>query len=183
MSCEARFCSDCACGLRGANVRRMRNAVALLTTLSLACVPLVAQDQQPAPPPVTAPEPAPPAATAPEPAPVAAPAPPAVVTLGEFAIRAASGLGIQPPQGGFTPESAAWSLVQKGIIVRPELATPLTEADAVEALTQLGFKIRTTTPSRVVSRDRFEILCGSFLTPVVTPAPNPAPVATPDGKQ
>ena len=145
----------------------MKHLVALLVTLSLACIPLFSQDEPALPPPVTTPAPS----TA-----------PAGVTLGEFAIRAASGLGIQPPQGGFTPESAAWSLVQKGVKVRPELGTPVTEADAVDALTQLGFKIRTTTPSRVVSRDRFEILCGSFFTPTVMPASNPAPAAAPEDK-
>jgi len=155
----------------------MKKRLVLVATLGLACAPILAQ-QEPQTPPPAAPEPA--QVAVPEPA---APAAPALVTLGEFAIRAASGLGLQPPQGGFSAESAAWVLVQKGIRLRPELATPLTEADAVDALTHLGFRIRTTTPSRVVSRDRFEILCASFFTPAAASAPNPASVAPPEGRQ
>ena len=163
----------------------MKTAIALLATLSLGSVPLISQEEPQPSPAATAPEPA--QAPVPEPSPPTPPEPvqptgPAVVTLGEFAIRAASGLGIQPPPTGFTPEGAAWSLFPKGIKLRPDLAAPLTEADVVDALTQLGFKIRTTTPSRVVSRDRFEILCKSFLTPVPTPAATPSTPAAPDSK-
>ena len=155
----------------------MKNAIALLATLSLACAPLISQEEPQSPPPATAPEPSP--ATPPEPV---QPAAPAAVTLGEFAVRAASGMGVLPPPTGFTPEGAAWSLVPKGIRLRPDLAGPLTEANVIDALTQLGFKIRTTTPSRVVSRDRFEILCKSFFTPVAMPAANSAPASAPDSK-
>lgn len=115
-----------------------------------------------------------------------APAVPPIVTLGEFAVRAAEGLKLPAPPGGFTPESAAWALVLKGIKVRAEMGSPLTEADAVGVLAGLGFRIRTTTPSRVVSRDRFEILIESFFSGEVRPpapasAPTPAP-APPEGK-
>lgn len=116
----------------------------------------------------------------PAPPPPPAPAPPAPVTLGEMVTRAAAGLKLPAPAAGQTPESAAWALVQKGIRVRPELASPLTEADVVGLLAGLGFKVRTTTPSRVVSRDRFEILAEAFFTaPAPARAPAPAPVPAP----
>ncbi len=86
------------------------------------------------------------------------------VTLGDFAVLVVKGLGLQPNGGTMTPEGAAWLLLRKGIQVRPELDTPLTEADAVGVLNGLGYRIRTTTPSRVMSRDRMEILIGAFLT-------------------
>jgi hypothetical protein len=127
-------------------------------------------------------------ARAPQPPPT--PAAPPMVTLGEFVVRAATGLKLPAPQGGFTPESAAWALVLKGVKVRSDLGSPLAEADAVGALTGLGYRIRTMTPSRVVSRDRFEILIESFFTgevrppasaPAATPAPT-SPAAPPEGK-
>jgi len=93
---------------------------------------------------------------------VEAPAP-GPVTLGDFAVRVVTGLGLQPAGGTVTPEGAAWLLLQKGIRIRPELDTPLTEADAVAVINGLGYKIRTVTPSRVMSRDRMEILVGAFV--------------------
>lgn len=86
------------------------------------------------------------------------------MTLGEFVIKVATTLKLQAPAGGFTPESAAWALVGKGVKVRPELPSPLTEQDAVGVLVGLGYKIRTTTPSRVLTQDRINILIETFLT-------------------
>jgi len=87
------------------------------------------------------------------------------LTLGAFAARVVAGLGLQPASATVTPEGAAWILLQKGIRIRPDLDSPLTEADAVGVLNGLGFRIRTTTPSRVMSRDRVEILLGAFIKP------------------
>lgn len=87
------------------------------------------------------------------------------VMLGEFAVRVVKGLGLQPASGAVTPEGAAWILLQKGIRIRPELDSPLTEADAVGVLNDLGYRIRTTTPSRVMSRDRLDILLAAFIKP------------------
>ena len=55
--------------------------------------------------------------------------------------------------------------MRKGVTLRGDLAAPLTEADAAAALVGLGFKVRTTTPSRVVSRDRLDLLLEVFFTP------------------
>ena len=110
------------------------------------------------------------------------PAAPPMVTLGEFAVRVAGGLKLPAPASGFTPESAAWALVLKSIKVRAELGSPLTEADAIGVLNGLGYRIRTTTPSRVVSRDRYEILIDSFFSgegKPPAPAAAPAPAAPP----
>jgi hypothetical protein len=96
------------------------------------------------------------------------PPPPAVptpVTLGAFVIKVAAGLNLPAPTSGFTPESAAWALILKGIKVRAELASSLTEADAVGVLTGLGYRIRTATPSRVMTSDRVDILLKTFLPP------------------
>jgi hypothetical protein len=99
-----------------------------------------------------------------EPAAPAAPATSPTLTLGEFVVKVATTLKLAAPAGGFTPESAAWALVGKGVKVRPELGTPLTEQDAVTVLVGLGYKIRTMTPSRVMTQDRVNILIETFLT-------------------
>jgi len=93
------------------------------------------------------------------------PAAPTPVSLGVFVMKVAAGLNLQAPATGFTPESAAWALILKGIKVRAELSSSLTEADAVSVLTGLGYKIRTATPSRVMTSDRVEILLKTFLPP------------------
>ena len=115
---------------------------------------------------LTAPLPGPqdPAPQEPPPAPPTAQAASPTLTLGEFVIKVATTLKLQAPAGGFTPESAAWALVGKGVKVRPELNTPLTEQDAVSVLVGLGYKIRTVTPSRVMTQDRVNILIETFLT-------------------
>jgi hypothetical protein len=88
------------------------------------------------------------------------------LTLGEFAMRVAAGLKVAEPLTGFTPESAAWGLLQKGIRLRAELTSPLTEADAVSILNGLGYRVRTETPSRVMSAERAGILLETFINPV-----------------
>ena len=93
------------------------------------------------------------------------PALPTPVALGEFAMKLATSLGLPPPATGYTPESAAWVLSLKGLKIRPDLASPLTEADAVMALRGLGFKVRTNTPSRVVTTDRVELILSTFIQP------------------
>jgi hypothetical protein len=104
-----------------------------------------------------------------QPPPAAAPAPvPTTVTVGEFAIKVATHLQLPTPAGGFTPEAAAWALVQKGVHLRPDLASPLVEGDVVTLLTALGYRIRTTTPSRVMTRDRLDAITTVFFS---APAP------------
>ena len=93
------------------------------------------------------------------------PAPAAPVTLGEFAIKVAERLKVQAPAGAFTAESAAWALLQAGIKLRGELGSNLTEADAVSALSDLGYNVRTKTPSRLVTRDRLEVILTTFVKP------------------
>jgi hypothetical protein len=106
-----------------------------------------------------------PAAAAPPPA-----AAPSSITLGEFAVKVATQLQLPAPGSGFTPEAAAWALLQKGVRVRPELGSPLVEGDVVAILTGLGYHIRTTTPSRVMTRDRLDAIVTVFF-PAHTPAP------------
>jgi len=145
----------------------------LLLLAALAILPNVAlaQEQPPQDPnaPPAAPEQQPPPAPEQEtPAEQAVPPPaqpPAVVTLGTFVMKLASGMKLQAPPSGFTPESAAWALVLKGVKVRPDLTSPVTEADAVNVLSGLGYKIRTTTPSRVMTSDRVDILLETFIPP------------------
>lgn len=108
-----------------------------------------------------------PAETPPEaqpPQPAAAPTPIAgSISLGDFAVRVAQALKLPAPPTGFTPESAVPAIQTRGVTLRPELSSPLTEADAVALLNALGYKIRTQTPSRVVSGERAEILIETFL--------------------
>ncbi len=85
--------------------------------------------------------------------------------MGEFALKLAAALRLPPPPSGFAPESAAWALLQKGIHLKPELGSPLTEADAVLALGGLGYKIRTETPSRVMTSERVGLLIETFIAP------------------
>jgi len=93
------------------------------------------------------------------------PAAPIAPTLGEFAMSVAAGLKLPAPLTGFTPESAASGLLQKGIRLRAELTSPLTESDAVSILNGLGYKIRTETPSRVMSAERAGLLLETFINP------------------
>ncbi len=130
-------------------------AAIALTFLLAAPAPPFAQSEEPQ-------QQEPPAA----PAPVAeGPAAPLALTLGEFAMRVAASLKLAAPLTGFTPEGAAWGLLQKGIRLRAELASPLTEADAVSILNGLGYKVRTETPSRVMSAERAGILLETFINP------------------
>lgn len=132
-------------------VRRMKATAAILLVLSGGLLP--AQETPPQPP-----------------AEAAAPAPaPTTVTLGEFAIKVATQLELPAPAGGFTSEAAAWALLQKGVRVRPELGAPLVEGDVVSILAGLGYRIRTTTPSRVMTRDRLDAITTVFFP--ATPAP------------
>jgi hypothetical protein len=134
-----------------------RSAFLLVLVLSVAPAGLLTAQETPPP------QPLPPAA-----APATALAP-STVTVGEFAIRVATQLHLPAPAGGFTPEAAAWALLQKGVRVRPELAAPLVEGDVVSILTGLGYRLRTTTPSRVMTRDRLDAITTVFFP--ATPAP------------
>ena len=110
-------------------------------------------------------QPATPQAEPPAPSPQQPPAQAAgPVLLGDFAVMAATRLKLAPPSGGFTHEGAAWALLHKGIRLRPELESPLVEGDVVATLTALGYRIRTETPSRVMTRDRMDAVVGVFLS-------------------
>lgn len=127
-----------------------------------------AQEPQQPPPPAEQPPPAQQAPAVQAPAQDQAaqpPAPAAPVTLGEFAIKVAERLKVQAPAGAFTAESAAWALLQAGIKLRGELGSNLTEADAVSVLSDLGYNVRTKTPSRLVTRDRLEVILTTFVKP------------------
>jgi len=117
-------------------------------------------EQQAPPEQPATPRPEPPA-PAPQQAPAHAAGP---MLLGDFAVMTATQLKLSPPAGGFTHEGAAWALLQKGIRIRPELESPLVEGDVVSLLAALGFRIRTETPSRVMTRDRMDAVLGVFLS-------------------
>jgi len=102
--------------------------------------------------------------------PPSAPAP-LTITLGEFAVKVATQLQLAAPSGALTPEGAAWALLQKGVRLRPELGSPLVEGDVVGILTGLGYHIRTTTPSRVMTRDRLDAIVTVFFPNPTAPAP------------
>ena len=77
-------------------------------------------------------------------------------------------LALDPAQehpGRAGVRAAAWALMLRSIKIRPELASQVTEADAVSVLTGLGYKIRTATPSRLVSGDRVDLLIETFIPP------------------
>ena len=96
---------------------------------------------------------------------VPAPAIPGPITLGDFVKKVAIGKGYISAGEDPTVEGAALVLLRNGIDVRPELGSPLTEADAVGILNHLGFKVRTDTPSRTLDHERAEILLMVLLTP------------------
>lgn len=133
--------------------------VAGLLVLGLLVLPAGLVPAQETPPPQS-----PPPAAVPAPAPAAT-----TVTLGEFAIHVATRIELPAPSGGFTPEAAAWALLQKGVRVRPELGAPLVEGDVVSILSGLGYRLRTTTPSRVMTRDRLDAITTVFLPTTPTP--------------
>lgn len=142
----------------------MKSTMAMAGAWILSAGLLAAQDAPPPQPP-----PAPPPAQAPAPSPEqGAAVAPATLTVGDFAMKVATHLHLSVPAGGYTPESAAWALLQKGVRLRPELGAPLVEGDVVEILTGLGYRIRTTTPSRVMTRDRMDAITSVFFpgTPV-----------------
>lgn len=146
-------------------------AVVAVVMLAVGTLRSNAAAQEPQPPPPPAGQP--PAQQAPpQQAPAAAQeqaaqpsAPAAPVTLGEFAVKVAERLKMQAPGGTFTAEAAAWALLQAGIKLRGELGSHLTEADAVSALADLGYNVRTKTPSRLVTRDRLEVILTTFVKP------------------
>ena len=139
--------------------------VAVLLAVGAPWSNAAAQEPQPSPPPPA--EQQPPAEQPPaQQAPAAQPSAPAVsVTLGEFAVKVAERLKMKAPGGTFTPESAAWALLQGGIKLRGELGSNLTEADAVSVLADLGYNVQTKTPSRLVTLDRLEIILTTFVKP------------------
>lgn len=123
-------------------VARMMRPAACLAVLLIAAATLAGAQEPPAVPPVQSDGP---------------------ITVGQFAVRLAEALEVSPGTGSAAAESAAWFLLQKGIRVRPELQATLTEEDLVAALTGLGYRIRTSTPSRVVTRDRLEQVLSVFI--------------------
>ncbi|HKY31818.1 MAG TPA: hypothetical protein VJV23_04720 [Candidatus Polarisedimenticolia bacterium] len=144
----------------------MRRATPGPLPLLLACCCILAAPawtgaEDPPPEEAPQPPPAPGQSAAPSPGERAQPLS-VVVTLGDFAVRVASELELPGPADGFVPESAAWALLQKGIRLRSDLSSPLTEADTVAILNALGFSVRTSTPNRVVTRDRAEALLSVF---------------------
>ena len=139
-------------------------AAIALTFLLAAPSPSFAQPQDPQQQDPTTPPQEPPATPAAPPA-AENPAASTTLSLGEFAVKVAAALKLEAPPTGFTPESAAWGLLQRGIRLRAELTSPLTEADAVLILNGLGYKVRTETPSRVMSAERAHLLLETFVTP------------------
>src|SRR5262245_22278190 len=139
----------------------MTRAAAALSLMLFTAAPAFSQEAQPPEaPPAQAPQ------AAPAPAPHQTPPAEAVVTtLGDFLIKAATQMKLPAPAAGFTPESAAWALVQKGIHPRPELGSPLLEGDVVSMLAAMGYKVHTSTPSRVMTRERMDAVLGVFFTP------------------
>ena len=83
--------------------------------------------------------------------------------LGDFLIRVAGAMKLPPPEGGFKPDSAAFALRGKGIKVRSEMASRVTEADVVAILNGLGYRVRTTTPSRILDEARAGLLITTFI--------------------
>ncbi|MGH9869189.1 MAG: hypothetical protein ACREAA_13635 [Candidatus Polarisedimenticolia bacterium] len=136
----------------------MRRAAGALSLILASAIPAFSQEAQPpATPPAQVPQ------TAPTPAPQ--PAEPVTTTLGDFLVKAATHMKLPAPATGFTPESAAWALVQKGVRPRPELGSPLVEGDIVSMLSAMGYKVHTSTPSRVMTRERVDAILGVFFTP------------------
>ncbi len=103
----------------------------------------------------------------------------APIPVGEFLVKVATALGLPAPAGGFTPQNAGAILGSAGIVVQTDPAAPLTEADAVKVMTDLGYRVVTGTPSRTVSAARADLLVKTFIVP---PGPSamegaPAPPA------
>jgi len=90
---------------------------------------------------------------------------PKTITVGEFLVQVATALQPSAPQGGFTPESAAFALGGKGVQIDTPPASVLTEADAVKVLDTLGYRVVTKTPSRTVNDQQAKLLIATFLTP------------------
>jgi hypothetical protein len=85
------------------------------------------------------------------------------LALGDFLVRVVGALQLPPPQGGFKHESAAFALRGKGIEIRNEMGSSVTEADVVAILNGLGYRVRTTTPSRVLDQARSDLLIATFI--------------------
>ena len=137
----------------------MRRAPAVMVLMLASAVPAFPQEAQPPAAPPAAPQ------QTPHETPATPPAEAVITTLGDFLVKAATQMKLPAPATGFTPESAAWALVQKGIRPRPELGSPLVEGDIVSMLSAMGYRVHTSTPSRVMSRERVDAILGVFFTP------------------
>ncbi len=84
-------------------------------------------------------------------------------SVGTFAVRLATALQLPGPRGGFTSETAAVALWQVGVRVKPTLGKPLTEADVTDALSQMGYALRSDEPDRFVSSGRAGTIVSTFV--------------------
>jgi hypothetical protein len=84
-------------------------------------------------------------------------------SVGGFAVRMATALQLPGPRGGFTAETAAAALWQVDVKVQLALSKPLTEADVTNALSQIGFALRTDEPDRFVSSSRADTIVSTFV--------------------
>src|SRR5213594_2843128 len=86
------------------------------------------------------------------------------LTVGDFAVLVASrlGPGEQPSKSPLTPQAAAAQLQKAGIKLRQDLASPVTEGDAVGVFGQLGISLEAQDPGRPLIRERANSLIGIF---------------------
>lgn len=88
-------------------------------------------------------------------------------TFGGFLVMLAEALHLPPPDdSGFTEMTALAALAGQGFDVVNDTGARLTEAQVVGFLTHLGYRVSTTTPSRLVSEQRARELLEIFVEPL-----------------
>ncbi len=82
-----------------------------------------------------------------------------VVTVGDFAVQLAKAVTGRTVA---SPESAAASLRDSGIVVRGNLNRPLTQGDVVNLLSQAGIRVTAKDPGQQVDKGRAQDIISTF---------------------
>ena len=87
------------------------------------------------------------------------------ITQGEFAVLLASNMNIQPPSGGWKPQTAAKFLANSGILPIPgawNLNAKLKEGDLAYIMRFMGLNFFSAMPNKIVTWAKANALIGQF---------------------
>ena len=84
------------------------------------------------------------------------------LTVGDFALKMALAMKLTAPEGGFNAESATAALRDAGVVLKGDFDSELNEGGLVQALNQVGLKLTTSSPDRIVSEPRADKILRAF---------------------